>query len=83
MVRRKSDAVPVPVNCAYHRAAVHERENQRIHEQRRLDPMHEQWSACWCCCTDCEDLTWFYEERQPSEATPSGAPRSTPGTSAG
>lgn len=75
MVRRKSDEVRTAIDCKYHRSAMHERNNQNIHEQRMVDdPAHEQYSACWCCCIDCKDLTWYHEE-PPSLITPSGVLR--------
>lgn len=76
MVRRKSDAVREPVDCKYYRSFMHEQENQRIHEERMNDPDHEQWSSCWCCCIDCDDLTWYHKE-PPSLLTPSGELRPT------
>lgn len=82
MVRRKSDEVRQMTDCKYHRAQEHERKNQRTHETRQADPEHEQWSACWCCCPDCEDLSWYHEE-PPSLLTRSGELRPTWETSAG
>ncbi len=72
MIRRKSDDERVKTGCQYHAAAEHERANQRLHEQRMADPDHEQFSDCWCCCVDCEDLSWYHEEPS-SLPTPSGA----------
>lgn len=82
MVRRKSDEVRTYADCKYHRAAEHERTNQVVHEQRMADPDHEQWSLCWCCCSDCYDLSWYHEE-PPSLITPSGVLRPAWETSGG
>lgn len=65
MIRRKSDADRQLIVCTYHEQMDHERNNQITHERRQQDdPDHEPWSSCWCCCTDCSDLTWHYPPRK-------------------
>ncbi len=86
MPRRKSDAVKTVKVCDYHAAFRHEARNQITHQQRQqADPEHDPWSPCWCCCTDCGDLTWFYKPRKGVwwQRTASGELRMMGETSAG
>lgn len=60
MIRRKSDANKKKrQRCTYAEQIEHERCNQQLHQARQqADPEHDPYSSCWCCCTDCEDLTF-------------------------
>lgn len=87
MIRRKSDAIKKLEPCTYHAQLTHERRNQMKHAMRQQfhDPGHDP-IPCWCCCSDCTDLTWYYPPRKgvpSSEATHSGEPPSMEGNFAG
>jgi hypothetical protein len=65
VIRRKSDANKTTKSCSYHEQMVHERRNQELHVKRQQAfPAHDPTAACWCCCTECGDLTWFYPPRK-------------------